>query len=217
MTISELRPYATRDNIILFHDYLCPWCWVGFFHAERLAAELGVVFDWRGAELYPPELEPERPSKPGPLPLRNSNRTKTRFDLFCESEQILVPEPRPGFVRTHRALLGAEFVKASTNYATELAWHEAIYRAYWERCEDIESWEVLAEIGKQLGLDAEALLAAIDAEQGVENILAFDDGAYAKGIRHVPTFIFGTEELLAEAHYIELAYATQRFLVRKPK
>ena len=91
------------------------------------------------------------------------------------------------------------------------------YRAYWERCEDIESWEVLAEIGKQLGLDAEALLAAIDAEQGVENILAFDDGAYAKGIRHVPTFIFGTEELLAEAHNIELAYATQRFLVRKPK
>ena len=217
MTIFEFRPYATRSNIVLFHDYLCPWCWVGFFHAQRLAAEFSVVFDWRGAELYPPELEPQMLSKPGPSAPRHPDRKKTRFDLFCESEQILVPEPRPGFVRTHRALLGAEFVKANTDYATELAWHEAIYRAYWERCEDIESLEVLGQLGAPLGLDVAALTAAIASEQGAENILAFDDGAYAKGIRHVPTFIFGTEEILAEAHYVELAYATQRFLVRKPK
>ena len=217
MTIFELRPYATRHNIVLFHDYLCPWCWVGWFHAVRLAEEFGVTFDWRGAELYPPELEPEKLSKPGPSAPRHPDRKKTRFDLFCESEQILLPEPRPSFVRTHRALLGAEFVKATTDYATELAWHEAVYRAFWERCADIESLDVLAELGAGIGLDAAALVASITAEKGAENILPFDDGAYAKGVRHVPTFIFGTEELLAEAHYIELAYATQRFLIRKPK
>lgn len=216
MTIFELRPYATREKIVLFHDYLCPWCWVGWIHATRLSREFGVTFDWRGAELYPPELEPQLLSQPGPSAPRDPNRPLTRFDRFCQTEQIFVPEPRPGFLRTHRALLGAEFVKATTDYATELAWHEAVYRAYWERCEDIESLEVLAALGESVGLEAEALRASIRVGRYRENILPFDDGAYAVGIRHVPTFLFGGEELLAEAHYSELAYATQRFLVRKP-
>ena len=64
-TIFILRPEAARSNVVVYHDYLCPWCWVGFFQAKKLTEETGVTFDWVGASLYPPELDGPA-SSPGP-------------------------------------------------------------------------------------------------------------------------------------------------------
>ncbi len=211
--IFTLRPWANKNNIALFHDYLCPWCWVGFFQAEKLTQELGVKFEWVGASLYPPELAgPE--SNPGPRPLPDPNAPKGRFDLFCEEEQIFCPQPRPGFVRTHNALLAAEWAKANGGFD---ALNEAIYRAYWERCENIESIEVLSAIAQSVGLDGAALAESVAANRYDENIVRFDDSAYDVGIRNVPTFVFGANEQLAEANYPDLKRATERFLLRQKK
>ena len=214
-TIFTLRPEARRDNIALYHDYLCPWCWVGFFQARKLTVETGVTFDWIGASLYPPALDGP-PSSPGPRPavLADVETPKTRFALFCEAEGIFLPSPQPGFVRTHNALLAAEWAKRAGGFE---ALNEEIYRAHWERCENIESIDVLAALAEKLGLDGASLAESVRAREFDEKILHFDDGAYNVGVRHVPTFLFGGEELLAEAHYVELKYAAERFLLRKPK
>jgi hypothetical protein len=58
------------------------------------------------------------------------------------------------------------------------------------------------------------MIDSIRADRYTENIVPFDDEAYAAGIRHVPTFIFGAEEVLAEANYTDLAHAAERFLFR---
>ena len=215
-TIFTLRPEATRANIVLYHDYLCPWCWVGFFQARKLSEVLGVTFEWVGASLFPPALEGP-PSSPGPRPPEpiEESKPKSRFDLFCEAEGIFLPSPRPGFVRTHNALLAAEWAK-SQGPAAFATLNEAIYRAYWERCENIESVATLASLAGSCGLDGDALRESVEAGRFDEKILGFDDGAYNVGIRHVPTFVFGGEEQLAEAHYIELKYASERFLIRQP-
>ncbi len=214
-SVFELRPRVRRDNIALFHDYLCPWCWVGFLQAEALEREFNIAFEWIGAELYPPELEGP-PSSPGPLPPRDPHRPKDRFDLFCDDERVVFPEPRPGFVRTHRALLGAEYAR-SIDTETERAWHEAIYKAYWLECADIEDITVLRRIGQDVGLDPDALEASIASECHAGQILGFDNPAYAAGIRNVPTFVFGANEQLAEANLDDLRRATERFLIRKAR
>jgi predicted DsbA family dithiol-disulfide isomerase len=142
-------------------------------------------------------------------------KPKSRFELFCEAEKIQLPSPRPGFVRTHAALLGAEWAKSVGVEAFD-TYNTAVYRAYWEQCANIEDIATLAHIAQEAGLDSAALTESIIAERFADQILPFDDPAYAAGIRHVPTFLFGAEEQLAEAHYVELAYATERFLLRKP-
>lgn len=214
-TIFTLRPEARRDNIAIYHDYLCPWCWVGFFQAKKLAEETGVTFEWVGASLFPPELDGP-PSSPGPRPEApiDPNAPKSRFELFCETERIFPPTPRPGFVRTHNALLAAEWAKQNGGFD---ALNEEIYRAYWERCENIEDIDVLAALADKLGLDGRSLASSVRAGEFDEKILRFDDGAYNVGVRHVPTFLFGAEELLAEAHYVELKFAAGRFLIRQSK
>ena len=54
---SEQFALGSLTTITLFHDFLCPWCWIGLFQAKKLTEAFGVTFDWRGAELFPPAME----------------------------------------------------------------------------------------------------------------------------------------------------------------
>lgn len=204
---------GSLTTVTLAHDYLCPWCWVGFLHARRLADDFGLAFDWRGFELIPPGMDfspaPPRPAEPNAPP-----RAPGRFDQFLVEEGIEMRSPRPAFARSHRALLGAEFARVEGRFD---AYNEAVYRAYWEERQDISEPAVLERLAAGAGLDPAAFSASVNAERFAENIVPFDDEAYAMGIRHVPTFLFGAEEKMAEANYADLAHAAERFLVRAKK
>lgn len=207
--------FGSLTTITLYHDYICPWCYTGFFHALKLMKQYGVNFDWRGTELIPPSMDytpaapkPVDPNAPPPPPPKPS-----RFDLFAEAEGFVPPKPRPSFVRSHRALLGQEFAWRQGVAAT-VAYNEAVYRGFWEEQVDISNLDLLTELAVRAGLDGTAFEAAVTAEQDVENIVPFDDDAYATGIRHVPLFLFGGEELLTEAPYTSLAAACDNFLFR---
>jgi predicted DsbA family dithiol-disulfide isomerase len=206
---------GSLTTITLAHDYLCPWCWIGFLHAQRLTAEFGVTFDWRGFELVPPSMA-HTPAPPKPADPDAPPKPPSRFDLFVEAEGYVMPSPRPKFTRTHHALLGAEYAHALGSQAFD-RYNEAVYRAFWERCEDISDLTVLQRLASDAGLDGSALVAAIEDGRYENQVVPFDDDAYRIGIRHVPTFFFNAEEKLAEAPYADLARATERFLVRSEK
>ena len=215
---SEKFVHGSLTTITVYHDPLCPWCWVGLFQAQRLTREFGVKFDWRGAELVPPEMAhdatPKSPVDSNAAP--EPPRPPSRFALFAQAEGVEMPAPRPPFTRTHNALLGAEFARLSGPAAFD-AYNEAVYRAFWERHEDIADLAVLTGLAQSAGLNGAAFVRSVESEEFAGNILPFDDTAYAFGIRHVPTFIFNAEERLAEAPYADLARATERFLIRAEK
>ncbi|MBC7809393.1 MAG: DsbA family protein [Akkermansiaceae bacterium] len=215
--VAELGAHlGTLTTITLWHDFLCPWCWVALIQAEKLKAEFGVTFDWRGAELFPPALN-YKPGPPKPVDPNAPPSPKTRFDLFVEAEGIVMPTPRPPFVNMHPALLASEYVAVTQGAEKADAFIAAVYRAYWENQADVADPAVLARLAESVDVSAAPLLESVRRDQYVENILGFDDDAYAAGIRHVPTFVFGGEERLAEAPYTSLAHATERFLLRTEK
>ncbi|MBC8143117.1 MAG: DsbA family protein, partial [Armatimonadetes bacterium] len=128
-----------------------------------------------------------------------------------------VMPPRPPFLPMHNALLAAEYATVTHGADAAHTFIAVLYRAYWEKHEDISDHDVLQGYAEAQGLDAAPLLASVAKDEFVANILDFDDDAYAAGIRHVPTFVFGAEERLAEAPYTDLARATERLLVRIEK
>jgi len=203
---------GSLTTISLVHDYICPWCYAGFLHARRLHEAYGVTFDWRSAELIPAEMN-YTPAPPKPPDPNAPPRPPGRFDRFLEVEGITMRSPRPAFVPSHKALLGAEYAWIEAGTAAFDTYNEAIYRAFWERHEDISNLDVLVRLAEGAGLDTTAFADAIRSERYADNILPFDDAIYAIGVRHVPTFLFGAEEQLAEANYSDLAHATERFLV----
>ena len=199
---------TTSDTVIIAHDYLCPWCWIGYFHAQRLKSDFPEIKqDWRGFELLPVELGPLPDYKPRP---RDPNKPPSRLDLLAELDDIPIPQNRTiGIIRTHDALQGAEYVK---EHAPELfdIFNEEVYRAFWERSEDISNHDVLGAIALKTGLDRVDFLGRIAARSYSHKIVPFDDKAYENDITHVPTFVFRGERC-AEAPYSTIKAMAERF------
>jgi len=197
-------------SVTIAHDYLCPWCWVGFFQAQKLREDFPKITQvWQGYELLPEELGPLPEHKPQP---KDPNTAPSRFDLFAEAEGAPVPEGRTiGIVRTHNALEGAAYAQDKEPQKFD-AYNEAVYRAFWEHSEDISDLDVLGRLAEGIGLNEAAFLAAVSGREYYNDIVRFDDDAYAADITHVPTFKFRGERC-AEAPYATIKELAERYLI----
>ena len=198
----------TTDTVVIAHDYLCPWCWIGFFQAQRLKDEFPQLKqDWRGFELLPESLGPLPEFKPQPP---EPDAAPTRFHILLAHEGLSLPEPRTiGIVRTHDALQGAEYFKERLPKRFD-DYNEGVYRAFWERSEDISDYAILRRIAENAGADSDDFVAALAKKAYSGKIVAFDDDAYALDVTHVPTFLFRGERC-AEAPYETIRGLAERF------
>ena len=205
---------AQKDlKVTIAHDYLCPWCWVGFFQARKLREDFPQIRQiWQGYELLPEELGPLPEHTPQPPDPDAPPKPPSRFELFSQAEGAPVPEGRTvGIVRTHYALEGAAYAQDKEPEHFE-AYNEAVYRAFWERSEDISDLNVLGRLAEAAGLDEAAFLAAVSGKEYYSEIVRFDDDAYAADITHVPTFLFRGERC-AEAPYATIKELAERYLI----
>ncbi len=201
-------------KVTIAHDYLCPWCWVGFFQAKKLREDFPQIRQvWQGYELLPEELGPLLEFKPQPPPGPNEPpKLPSRFDLFSQAEGAPVPEGRTvGIVRTHNALEGAAYAQNKEPDHFD-AYNEAVYRAFWERSEDISDLDVLGRLAESAGLNKPAFLEAVSSKAYYSEIVRFDDDAYAADVTHVPTFLFRGERC-AEAPYATIKELAERYLI----
>jgi len=206
----QSEPTRTDLKVTIAHDYLCPWCWVGFFQARKLREEFPQIRQiWRGFELIPEELGPLPDYSPPP---RDPDAPPSRFEQFSQSEGFPVPEGRTiGIVRTHFALEGAAYVQDKAPESFD-AYNEAVYRAFWEHSEDISDLVVLGRLAEGVGLASAEFLAAVSSKAYHNEIVRFDDDAYAADVTHVPTFLFRGERC-AEAPYSTIRELAERYLI----
>ena len=177
-------------TIPVAHDFICPWCWVGFLQAESLANKLGIQFDWVGYELFPLELE--WPDYPPAAVNPNRPATPSRLDFLLEAEGMELPKvSRPRKMRTFHAHQGVEYAK-KLGRADDMI--RVLYQAYWLRGEEINDVEVLVRLAEGLIPDLTDFRTAVAERRYKDNIVGFDDDAYANGVYNVPTFFIGGEK-----------------------
>lgn len=90
-------------------------------------------------------------------------------------------------IKPERLVIAAE----PTGRSGELAL--ALFRAMWADDRDIASEEVMRSVATGLGLDAGALLAAIETPAVKDRLRAYTDEATARGAFGAPAFVVGTE------------------------
>ena len=194
------------------HDYICPWCWVGLFQAQRLQREFGVKIDWIGYELLPKDMPYEQSEKKAEPP--NRPPTLSRFALLMAAEGMVLPlVPKPPNVRSFNAHQATEYAKTE---GVQDALVEAIYRAFWEHGRDINKVEVLCEIAVGIISDIEAMKSTILEDRYGDAVVDFDEDAYAKGVYNVPTFFIG-DQRLAEQPFTAIRKAMVQFLGSEPE
>ena len=81
--------------------------------------------------------------------------------------------------------------------------HAVIFRAFFERGEDIGAIAVLVSLAAAAGLDGEALRLALERRQCEESVFADERDAEALGVRAVPAFIADRKAALSGVQTLE--------------
>lgn len=200
---------VASNTVIIAHDYLCPWCWIGFFQARLLKDEFPQIKQvWRGYELLPESLGPLPESKPR---RHDPDAPKSRLEILSERDNVpLIKDRTIGVIRTRNPLMGAEYFQDRRPELFD-AYNEAVYRGFWEYSQDISDLDVLCKMASEAGADPSDFLEALENNVYADRIVEFDAGAYADDVTHVPTFIFRGERC-AEAPYDTIRDLALRFV-----
>lgn len=107
----------------------------------------------------------------------------------------------PFGVDSRPALVGAKYAEAQ---GAGDAYHDAVFRAYWQQAQSVEDKAVLAEIATQIGLDEAEFRAALEEERWDTAVTADVQQAYSYGLHSVPALVFANKYLVNGAQPYEV-------------
>lgn len=172
------------NDIIIFSDYICPFCVIGKQRADRLAKEFRFRIIWKGFEIHP-----EVPSSGIPLEQfmpEVLSSLKARIRPLAEEIGLEMRMPEK-LSNSHLALLGAEYAREAGNLEI---YHEAIFRAYFQEGRDIGDIETLVEVWGEIDGDSTSFREALLSEKHASLLEASIAEARSLGIYAVPSFVF---------------------------
>jgi predicted DsbA family dithiol-disulfide isomerase len=171
----------TGGPLVVFADYVCPYCYLAESVLRRLRAE--------GTAVEPAAFE----LRPSGTPLPASDEAWLRHawerSVLPLAEELGVTLRYPALAaRTRKAHEAVAFARAAGD---PTAMHEAVYRAYWQEGRDIGRIDVLVDIGAAAGLDRGALRVALDIDQWTDRVAQDSGLARRIGIGGVPAYLLG--------------------------
>jgi predicted DsbA family dithiol-disulfide isomerase len=194
-------------RLVVYSDYLCPWCYLAEHRLERLRAEAGgaLELEWRSFLLRP------RP-EPG--------RDLLAFVRYTQSWLRPAAEPDAPAFRVWESTEGPPSHSIPAHLAAKAAaalgpeafanLHGRLLRAYFEESRDISAEGTLRALWAEAGLPEAAFAARGDAGL-LERTLAEHDEAVGLGITGVPAvrvagtdaFVLGAQPLSVYRRWLE--------------
>lgn len=172
-----MSPPALRIDV--WSDYVCPFCYLELPVLDALKAQLDVPVEveWHAFELRP---EPVPTLEPAGEYLTRVWAQSVYPMAAARAMTLRLPPVQP---RSRLAFEATEFAR-DAGRGEEM--HRAIFRAFFEDGRDIGDPSVLADIAAALGLDGEALRAALRGHRYTVRVVADESRAAELGIRAVP-------------------------------
>jgi predicted DsbA family dithiol-disulfide isomerase len=169
-------------KVLIYSDYVCPFCFLEIPALERLAREEGVELDYRAFELRPepvPTLEPA-----------GEYLTRTwAQSVYPMAERMGIPIRLPPVQpRSRSAFEGAEVARDAGKLNE---YTRAVHEAFFQQGKDIGHEEVLTDIARGVGLDVAEFTAALRDHRHLPRVLAQEREAAELGISSVPSVIIG--------------------------
>ncbi|MCB8925338.1 MAG: DsbA family oxidoreductase [Ardenticatenaceae bacterium] len=163
---------------------------------EKLKQAHNVQIQWRSYEL--------RPEGSPPMPPEYRARIEAgrpQLEAMARERYGLEMNPGPFGINSRPALVGAKFAEAQ---GVGEAYHNAMFRTYWQDAKNIEDVDVLAEVATAVGLNRDEFLAALDDPQYQNAMLADVQQAFQYGLSGVPAMVYNNKYLVTGAQPYEL-------------
>lgn len=191
-----------EKRLILFGDYVCPYCFFAEVGAARLREEGVVRVEGAAFELRPAGT---------PLPAvedRWSRDVWTRT-IAPLADGLGVVLKRPTLMtRTRKAHEAAAYARSEGRYD---GMHAALYAAFWQEGRDIGRIDVLAEIGREVGLDASGLRVALDIDQQTARVEEDEAWAARLGLGAVPAWVMTNDGAAGTGVAADVLVGLQRY------
>ena len=196
------------QNLTIFSDYICPFCFIGKQRAERLAEEFPIEIVWKGLEIHP-EVPPQGMPLEGLLPDILGN---LEAQVRALADEIGLEMQMPTKLsNSHLALLGAEYAR-ECNKLSE--YHGTIFSAYFQNGKDIGDIETLVELWSSIADDGASFREALLTERHAPDLEATMSEAHSLNIRAVPAFHFSSGAVILGAQpYHILKEAAEKSLL----
>ncbi|MBS0584285.1 MAG: DsbA family protein [Proteobacteria bacterium] len=171
-------------------DFVCPFCFIGALRLDQLAGQRPLDLHWHAFQLRPAGAPPMDAAK-----RRMIAEHTPRLAAQMREEFGLDIERGPLDIDTraaHRLFAAADAAGKGA------AIHDALFRAYWLRGEDISDPQVLAALAAQHGIDGAAAISGGNAD--CERSVAADVAQAAQyGFQGVPAIVFGQKYYVSGA------------------
>jgi len=161
---------------------------------QLIESDPNVELIWRAFELRP---------EPAPMIDPNSDylRRAWRDSVAPLAERLGVtmrfPPVKPRTRLTHEAVHWARAQGRFDDY------HDEIFRAFFERGEDIGNLDVLIALARNVGLEGDSLRHALATHELVKSVVADEHEAVRLGVSGVPAFIANRKAALSGVQPVE--------------
>jgi predicted DsbA family dithiol-disulfide isomerase len=198
-------------KVIVYSDYICPFCYIGFHRIEKLKKKYDLDVEWKPFELHPeiPKegIETERLSLP-----------RGYLETVMANVQSLANEDGIRFKLSNKlpnsqmALYFSEFAKKNGKFDE---FHKLVFDNYWKEGKDIGDKELLLNLAESVGLDKNEIKAYIETDDPSNRLeeAGVELGRY--GINGVPTFFIGEEVVIGAQPYFIFEEAIERALQKE--
>jgi predicted DsbA family dithiol-disulfide isomerase len=193
--------------VVLFTDYICPFCYIGDKRLERLGERYDLKVERRFLEIHPDTPPGGVPISELGYPPEQWGQMMANLSRMADEEKITLAE-RTITTNSHKALLLAEAAKKEGAEVFE-ALNEMLFAAFFGEGRNIGDEAVLRTLARKAGVPVDLVERAF-REPAYEQMLRANQAIAGRlGITGVPAFLIG-KRIVVGAVPTETLFAAAR-------
>ncbi|MHA1986114.1 MAG: DsbA family oxidoreductase [Promethearchaeota archaeon] len=184
-------------KVIVFSDYICPFCYIGFHRIEKLKEKYDLDVEWEPFELHPEVPKNGFKMENLSFPRDYLEKVMANVKKLADEDGLTLKYSKT-LPNSQLALYVSEYARTKGKFD---AFHKLVFDAYWKEGKDIGDLSLLIDLADSIGLNKEEIMVYIKSDEPVERLKKnmFELGRC--GINGVPTFLIGNQFVIGAQPY----------------
>ncbi|MBY9016825.1 MAG: DsbA family oxidoreductase [Candidatus Lokiarchaeota archaeon] len=184
-------------KVTVFSDYICPFCYIGFYRVEQLKENYDLEIEWRPFEIHPETPKEGTELNTLPFPKEYLDMMKVNIKRLADDVGISL-KLSDKLPNSRLALYLSEFARKKGKFEE---FHKLVFDSYWKEGKDIGDQAFLLALAEKVGLSRNEVLDYIDSEEPKSELMKSLKDLKGYGINGVPTFIIGDKIVVGAQPY----------------
>lgn len=176
-------------KILMFSDFVCPFCYIGFEVLRKLKPEFDLELEWRGFQIHPEWPAEGMPPERFYQSMGGERRRAVWHNIKVLADEIQLPIKPPAILVNSRLALEAAEFAAEADLGE--AFEERVFRSYFQEDANIGDPGVIGALAGEVGLDGAAAENALRSGRYSLKLKNTAMVAHNRDVSGVPTFFIG--------------------------